>query len=185
MKFQNIKNRHIFLLALLTISIGSCKKDGFLSVPPKGVLTDASTFSSQSNADLFVNDIYNQLPDLNNVDRFLDGWTDNSNVGATDMEGQARIRSNALSSGNATGGPGGNFDWGTSYNRIRRCNVFLKDAAANPGAYDAAWYAQRVAEVKFLRAFYYSILFKNYGGVSLITTPLNNLDGSDIFTASV
>ncbi len=183
MKFSNIKNRHFFLLIMLIISIGSCKKDGFLSVPPNGVLTDASTFSSQSNADLFVNDIYNQLPDLNNVDRFLDGWTDNSNVGAADMEGQARIRSNALSSGNATGGPGGNFDWGTSYSRIRRCNVFLKDAAANPGAYAAEWYAQRVAEVKFLRAFYYSILFKNYGGVSLITIPLNNQDGSDIFTA--
>jgi len=183
MKFQNIKNRHIFLLALLIISIGSCKKDDFLSVPPKGVLTDASTFSSQSNADLFVNDIYNQLPDYNGITEILDQWTDNSNTGATNQEGQSRIRSNALSSGNATGGPGGTFDWGGNYSKIRRCNVFLQDAAANQSKFAPNWYVQRVAEVKFLRAFFYSLLLKNYGGVPLITKPLSNLDGSDIFTA--
>lgn len=176
------KNTQVFLLALLILSIGSCKKDDFLSVPPKGVLTDASTFSTQTNADLFVNDIYNQLPDYNGITEMLDQWTDNSNTGATNQEGQARIRSNALSSGNATGGPGGTFDWGVNYGKIRRCNVFLQNAEANKGNFDADWYVQRVAEVKFLRAFFYSLLFKNYGGVPLITIPLNNLDGSDIFT---
>jgi len=183
MKFKNMKNAQVFLLALLIISIGSCKKDDFLNVPSKGILTEVSTFSSQSNADLFVNDIYNQLPDLNNVDRFLDGWTDNSNVGATNMEGQAVIRSNGLSSGNSTTGPGGFLGWTNMYNNIRRCNVFLKDAAANKNIFATTWYTQRVAEVRFLRAFYYAILFKNYGGVPLITIPLYNLDGSDIFTA--
>lgn len=182
MIFKKIKNTQVFLLALLIISIGSCKKDDFLSVPPKGVLTDASTFSTQNNADLFVNDIYNQLPDYNGITEILDQWTDNSNTGATNQEGQARIRSNALSSGNATGGPGGTFDWGGNYSKIRRCNVFLQDAEANKGNFAADWYVQRVAEVRFLRAFYYSILLKNYGGVPLITTALNNLDGSDIFT---
>jgi hypothetical protein len=39
-----------------------------------------------------------------------------------------------------------------------------------------------VAEVKFLRAFFYSILYRNYGGVPLISVPLDNQDGSDIFT---
>lgn len=183
MRFKYFKNGQVFLLALLIISIGSCKKDDFLSVPPKGVLTDASTFSSQSNADLFVNDVYSRLPDYNGVTEILDQWTDNSNTGATNQEGQARIRSNALSSGNATGGPGGSFDWGGNYTNIRRCNIFLQDAEKNKAVYSATWYAQRVAEVRFMRAFFYTLLFKNYGGVPLITTPLSNLDGSDIFTA--
>lgn len=189
MKFKYLKNGQVFLLALLIISIGSCKKDDFLSVPPKGVLTSVSTFSSQSNADLFVNNIYNRLIGIQGSE-VLDQYTDNSECGATNQAGVAIIRSNALSSGNTTGGPGtatntinGIFDWGTTYTSIRACNVFLADAAANKGIYSATWYAQRVAEVRFLRAFYYSQLFVAYGGVPLITTPLNNLDGSDIFTA--
>ncbi|WP_299290319.1 RagB/SusD family nutrient uptake outer membrane protein [uncultured Mucilaginibacter sp.] len=184
MKFKNIKHTHIFLFALLIISIGSCKKDDFLSVAPKGVLTSLSTFNSQPNTELFVNDIYNNLPDPNGAEgeRILDSWTDNSNATAAGHEGQAKIRSNALSAGNATGGPGGTLDWGGNYGKIRKCNVFLQGAAANKNVYDPNWYKQRVAEVRFLRAFFYAVLFKNYGGVPLITIPLNNLNGSDIFT---
>jgi hypothetical protein len=185
MKYKNIGKANALLFALLLMSLGSCKKDGFLSVPPKGVLTDASTFNTQTNAELFVNDIHNALPDYNagnQVDRVLDAWTDNSNSGATNHEGQAVIRSNALSANNSTNGVGGFFGWTSLYTNIRKCNTFLKNAAANTSSYDAAWYSQRVAEVKFLRAFFYMILFKNYGGVPLITVPLSNTDGSDIFT---
>lgn len=184
MNFKNIGKSNALLFALLLINFGACKNDDFLSVPPKGVLTDASTFSTQTNAELFVNDIYNALPDYNNgnqVDRILDAWTDNSNSGATNHEGQAVIRSNALSASNSTNGVGGFFGWTSLYTNIRKCNVFLKDAAANSAAYDAAWYTQRVGEVKFLRAFFYMLLFKNYGGVPLLTVPLSNADGSDIF----
>jgi hypothetical protein len=183
MKYINFKYGKAFALALLIISIGSCKKDNFLNVPSKGVLTSTVTFSTQNNADLFVNDIYSNLPDYNNTVEVLDQWTDNSATGASQQEGQNRIRSNALSSGNASGGPGGTLDWSNNYNYIRKCNVFLSNAAANKSAYSATWYTQRVAEVKFLRAYFYSLLFTNYGGVAIITTPLSNLDGSDIFTA--
>lgn len=182
MKLNTTRKCRFYLAALFITIIYSCKKDDFLSVPPKGVLTDITTFETQNNADLFVNDVYNRLPDLNSVTELLDQWTDNSNTGAANQEGQARIRSNALSSGNATDGPGGFFGWSYLYTSIRRCNVFLQNAAKYKSAYAPDWYIQRVAEIKFLRAFYYSILLKNYGGVPLITVPLNNLDGSDIFT---
>lgn len=181
---KKIKNAQTLLLILVMAGMASCKKDSFLDVPPAGVLTSDATFSTQTNAELFVNDIYNQLPDYNNgTDRALDCWTDNSNSGATNHEGQTVIRNNALSASNSTTGPVGEFGWSNLYSRIRKCNVFLKEAAAKSSVYDAAWYAQRVAEVKFLRAFFYSLLLRNYGGVPLITIPLNNLDGSDIFTA--
>ena len=188
MKFKNIGKEQLFLLGFLVISIASCKKDDFLSVPPKGVLTSVSTFSSQSNADLFVNNIYSRLIGIQGSE-VLDQWTDNSECGATNQEGVAKIRNNALTSGNATNGPGngynvgGIYNWGQTYATIRACNTFLVDAAANPKLYDSTWYARRVAEVRFLRAFYYSQLFVSYGGVPLLTKPLNNLDGSDIFTA--
>ncbi len=180
MKLKHINKTKFFLLALVAISISSCKNDDFLNVPSKGTLTNAVTFSTQGNAELFVNDIYNFLPDYNSTDRILDAWTDNSNVGATNHQGQTIIRSNGLSSGNSTNGEGDYIGWERNYANIRKCNVFLKEAEANKAVYDAAWYEQRVAEVRFLRAYFYSILFKNYGGVPLITIPLNNLDGSDI-----
>jgi hypothetical protein len=183
MKYKNLTIRHVFLLALLIVSIGACKNDNFLTVPSKGVLTSTVTFSTQTNADLFVDDIYQNIYDINNVTDMLDQWTDNDDCGATNQQGQALIRAKGLSAGNATNGPGNYLGWSQNYNIIRKCNVFLQQAALKQSAYSATWYAQRVAEVRFLRAFFYSTLYTNYGGVPLITTPLTNLDGSDIFTA--
>lgn len=183
MKLKTIYKGRILVIALLTLSIGACKDDSFLNVPPKGTLTNETTFKSQGNTDLFINDIYNRLYDGNNgTDRVLDGWTDNINCTATNHEGQAVIRSNALSPGNSTNGPADLFNWSALYTSIRKCNVFLKETKANASVYDATWYTQRVAEVRFLRAFFYMLLLKNYGGVPIITTPLDNQDGSDIFT---
>jgi hypothetical protein len=188
---QNIKtmenkyliNRQIFLLAFLILGITACKKDGFLNVPPKGTLTDVATFSSEGNADLFVNDIYAQLPDVNNEFEVLDQCTDNRFCGAAWMDGQAIVRVNSMNPANIPYGPAGSFNWATEYTNIRKCNVFLQQAAKNKSNFSASWYAQRVAEVTFLRAFFYSILYTNYGGVPLISVPLNNSNGSDIFVA--
>jgi hypothetical protein len=184
MKFKYSKNIAKIFLAVLVISIGSCKKDSFLDVPASGTLTSKSTFETQANANLFVNDIYDRLPDGNNAtDQTLEGWTDNNNCTATGHTGQAVIRNNGLSAGNSTDGPSGQLGWVRNFEQIRRCNVFLKEGEANKSAYDAAWYTQRVAEVRALRAFFYSILFRNYGGVPIIKVPLSNLDGSDILYA--
>jgi len=173
-----------FLMALLLMSVGACKKDDFLTVDPKGSLTDESTFASESNADLFVNDIYNQVPDINNESQQLDQWTDNSCVGATWMTGQSLIRSNALNPSNAPDGPGGMFKWSDNYSRIRKCNVFLLQAAKYRSNFSDGWYTQRVAEVRFLRALFYSFLYQNYGGVPLISVPLDNQTmGDSIFVA--
>lgn len=171
-------------LALVLFAAGACKKDGFLNVDPKGSLTDESTFASETNADLFVNDIYNQVPDMNNEDQVLDQWTDNSCVGATWMTGQSLIRSNALNPANAPDGPAAMFKWSDSYSRIRKCNVFLQEAEKYKANFSDDWYKQRVAEVHFLRALFYSFLYQNYGGVPLISVPLNNETmGDSIFVA--
>ncbi|WP_183572892.1 RagB/SusD family nutrient uptake outer membrane protein [Mucilaginibacter sp. X5P1] len=183
MKNRYLKYGQIFLLAVLIISMGACKKDDFLNVSPKGSLTDATTFSSEDNADLFVNDIYNQLPDINNEDQVLDQYTDNDFVGAAWMTGQSVVRSNSINPSNVPGGPANSFSWSGLYSDIRKCNVFLQEAAKNKGNFSADWYTQRVGEVTFLRAFFYSILYTNYNGVPIITTPLDNSDGSNIFVA--
>jgi hypothetical protein len=181
MKNKYLNNIALLLLLLLINSITACKKDDLLNVPPKGSLTDATTFSSESNADLFVNDVYNQLPDMNGEYQVLDQYTDNDFVGAAWMTGQTTVRANGINPTNVPGGPAGSFDWASQYAHIRKCNVFLQQAEKNKGNFSDQWYKQRVAEVTFLRAFFYSILYTNYGGVPIIKTPLNNSDGTDVF----
>ncbi|UOE46881.1 RagB/SusD family nutrient uptake outer membrane protein [Mucilaginibacter sp. SMC90] len=175
------KYRELFLLALLIVSISGCKKDDSLNVTPKGFLTDEATFNSQSNADLFVNDIYNQLPDINNDYQLTEQYADNSFCGAAWENGQATVRAGSIGPSNVPTGPGGMWDWEADYTKIRKCNVFLQQAAANKAKYTDDWYKQRVAEVTYMRAYFYSLLFTAYGGVPIITNPLNNLDGGDIF----
>ncbi|MBN8850880.1 MAG: hypothetical protein BGO55_29730 [Sphingobacteriales bacterium 50-39] len=173
----------VSLLLALTIAFGACKKDGFLDVPPKGSLTDETTFSTESNADLFVNDIYNSLPDLNNEFEPLDQWTDNSHVGANWMDGLF-VRSNSLNPANWSSGPGYMFDWVNNYTIIRKCNVFLQQVAARKSNFSGDWYTKRTGEVHFLRALFYSFLFENFGGVPLIAAPLNSqTQGNSIFVA--
>ncbi|MHA4806882.1 RagB/SusD family nutrient uptake outer membrane protein [Flavitalea flava] len=174
MKNKYITNGWFLLPAMLISSLCSCKKDGFLNVPPKGSLTDQVTFSSEANADLFVNDVYNQLPNGNDDYEHLDQYTDNSDVGATNMQGQRIIRSNSLTPNSVPSGPGGMLKWDQNYNNIRKCNVFITQATKNKANFSDAWYKQRVGEVTYLRALFYTFLYTNYGGVPLISKPLDN-----------
>ena len=56
--------------------------------------------------------------------------------------------------------------WEKCYTNIRRCNVFLANADRSPMI--ASRKAQYKAEALFLRAWYYFILMKHYGGVPII-----------------
>jgi hypothetical protein len=56
--------------------------------------------------------------------------------------------------------------WETCYQNIRRVNVFLKHIDGCPMAENTKTVYK--AEARFLRAWYYSVLLKHYGGVPLI-----------------
>ncbi|MDP9076775.1 MAG: RagB/SusD family nutrient uptake outer membrane protein [Bacteroidota bacterium] len=184
MKQRYLKYKQAFLLGMLVISISACKHDSFLDVPPKGFLTDAATFSSSSNADLFVNDIYNQLPDINNEYQLSEQYADNSFCGAAWENGQSTVRSGSINPSNVPFGPSNMWSWEGNYTAIRKCNVFLQQAEKNKANFPAAWYTLRVAEVTYLRAFFYMQLFESYGGVPIIKIPLNNTtQGDAIFYA--
>ena len=185
MKYGYLKYRQFFLLTLLVIGLAACKKDDSLNVVPKGFLTNATTFSSEGNADLFVNDIYNQLPDGNNdYSDLTDTYADNSFCGASWETGQGTVRAGSINPSNVPTGTNGMWNWEGNYSKIRKCNVFLQEAAKNKANFSADWYTQRVGEVTYLRALYYTFLFTSYGGVPIITTPLDNTtQGDNIFNA--
>jgi hypothetical protein len=163
--------------ALLTTILVQCKPD--LEIEPRDQISDATLFSSTTNADLLLNDVYNQLPNMNNETQHLDQFTDNSYVGSEWMAGRTMIYNSSVNPNSVPIGPGGNdnlgtslWDWRQVYERIRKANLFIQkvNASTLPDDYKK----NRTAEARFLRAFFYHYLWQTYGGVPLITVPLNN-----------
>ena len=65
--------------------------EDWLEIEPKDRFGDTTVWGSEENADMFLNDIYNQLPHLNNETQNLDQYSDNSYVGAEWMNALQRF----------------------------------------------------------------------------------------------
>src|SRR5204862_3692057 len=117
---------------------------------------------SSVNSDLFLNEIYQQLPRLNNETQHLDQFTDNSYVGAEWMWGKTTIYPGAVSPSNVPNGPWDMWEWGSRYVMIRRSNIFITNVSASEKLTDT-YKKERVAEARFLRAMSYHWLWMAYG----------------------
>lgn len=183
------KNKLIFLLVAVLFSSAACKKDDFLSVKNLAAVSSDVTWSSESTADLFLNDIYNSLPDLNSgvFDPF-DNWSDNSICGFGWAPSAAILRdmttltpSSDLSVTWNGDGPQWIY-WDRLYGSIRKCNVFISGVSSSKLPQD--YKDKRLGEVYTLRAYFYHILWMFFGGVPIITKPDNRItDGDSIFHA--
>ncbi len=135
---------------------------------------------------MFLNDIYNQLPHLNNETQNLDQYSDNSYVGAEWMNARTTIYTGALSPTSWIPGPWDMWKWGRQnnddakgqYERIRSCNLFITKVSESD--FSADYKKERLAEARFLRAWFYHYLWMAYGGVPIITEVLDNNVSSDI-----
>lgn len=67
--------------------------------------------------------------------------------------------------------------WKTCYTQIRACNVFLANVDASP--MNAMAKTRYKAEARFLRAWYYHILLRHYGGVPLLGDVVYTNDDVD------
>ncbi|NJN28833.1 MAG: RagB/SusD family nutrient uptake outer membrane protein [Cyclobacteriaceae bacterium] len=175
-----MKNIKLYIAALIIcIGLFSCRED-YLEVTPNDRLTDEGVWNTTDNADLFLNDIYEKLPNMNNETEHLDQYTDNSDVGVQWMTGYSSIRTANVSSENVPRGGWDIWKWETAYGRIRACNLFIQKVSESDLPDD--YKTKRIAEARFLRALYYHWIWMAYGGVPVITDVLdNNSQGNDIF----
>lgn len=67
--------------------------------------------------------------------------------------------------------------WKTCYNQIREANVFLKNVDSCPMSENAR--IRYKAEARFLRAWYYFLLLRHYGGVPLLGDTVYDNDDVD------
>lgn len=175
----------IFLL----LAAVSCNED-FLEITPKAQLSSESIFQDESGGDLFLNDIYGNLPDADagsyNYDP-MENYGDNSVSGFQwAMSWQLSIARNYGPSNYDPGlynhsYPAMPFMYNHTYRRIRKCNVFIQQVTEKDN-FSAGWKSKRLAEARFLRAYYYHWMWMAYGGVPLIIEPLNKAtQGNEIF----
>jgi hypothetical protein len=157
---------------MLAVVVSSCSE--FLEVQPRDQVSNDILWANTTNADLFLNDVYAGIPTMDTGDPW-ENFSDNS------MNGQAgRISEILYGAGIYTPSNTPNR-WG-NYTQIRRCNVFIQNVTASSLSED--WKKQRLGEARFLRAYYYMLLWTFHGGVPIITDVLSqNTQGDEIFRA--
>src|SRR6478609_833501 len=183
-------NKFLFGITFVALLLGTFSCEDYLNDPVnKATVSDETQWASEGNADIYLNAIYGQLNNMNNTPDYLDNYTDDNDGGIywrswVWKQGQV---SPSLNNGTPmvenNQGPHNNFtDWTVAYQRIRRCNLFIQKVTENKaGGFSAAWAAKRIDEAKFLRAYWYAMLWQHVGGLPIITTILNNTDGSEIY----
>ena len=182
----NMFSRYI-IAALVALAAHSCKDslDDSLDVIPRDQLTDVAVWTDENTADLFLNDIYNRLPDGNNWYDPLENWSDNAQAsGSWPVSKTTTVRYGEYTPSTIAFWCGYNdelpYNWGHQYQWIRKTNVFIKNVAASDLSED--YKKKRLAEARFLRAYFYHNLWMGYGGIPIITQPLNRAEqGEEIF----
>lgn len=176
-------------LALMLVTTFSCKKD-FLDNTEKTRLTDATQWQSEGNADIFLNDIYNDLSNKWNSPDNLDNFTDDNDAG---FYWQSYSWKQGIVDPTVNGGsPMGNTDnqvnyanWTSGFLKIRECNLFIQKLKENAKNFSATYLKKRIDEARFIRAYFYSELFMHLGGLPITLEVLDRstMDSSQIYKA--
>ena len=176
---KNLK--YIILILLLGASIFSCNQEEFLNEVPISQLSTKTFFETSEQFEQAVNAAYSNLKDLAGDDgigmggtywalsemrsdntTFQHNTTDQSGHRWWDLDLFTMTAQNELVA-NA---------WNQSYDGIGKCNIVLQYSEGKE--YDNK--DQYIAEVKFLRALYYSYLVRYFGDVPLVTVPAGSVE---------
>lgn len=176
----------ITLIFGLFALLNACKRDDNLSVENLSAVSNETTWASESTADLFLNDIYGNLPDLyNGVFDPIENWSDNSICGFNWPVSATTMRNlNTLTPASDLGvswnGKGGQWMyWANLYGNVRKTNIYITNVI-NSAALSQAYKDKRLGEAYFLRAFNYHYLWMMFGGVPLISKPDNTATDADV-----
>ncbi|MBP1638909.1 MAG: RagB/SusD family protein [Bacteroidetes bacterium] len=152
----------IFLVGILSLSLVSCAD--FLTENNKSNTTAADYYSTDAGYESLVNACYSNLRTIfgGNCEIFEAG-TDLFQIGKSNLSSTNNGLGNYK---NLTAADGVVLSFYTNlYSAIKRCNDAIY--------YNTGHSATRLAEVRFLRAFYYFQLVQQFGGVALVTDYLN------------
>ena len=162
------------ILSILAAGALLCSCEGFISdaldIDPSDRYSSEAVWSSASSADQYLLGLYNLIKENTgnvgsdgNMTGFWDAYSDlvKSNSWA---EYNHPFNRAFLQSSSFDGQSAGCFEcWSSHYERIRRCNEFLRDAPVYGPKLGADYAKTRSAEMKFIRAMAYFRLMQVYG----------------------
>ena len=166
----------IFCLPLLLVSCSD-----FLERAPGDNLTREELFSKIETAERYLDNAYVYLPDFQIVTEDLTGryklGDATDEIGFQQASGYPSSPFDInLGSWNATRMPM-KRNWADYYGCIRRCNMFLESYDLIPEDMSTGGASNRkerlLGEAYGLRGYYYFLLFKQWGGVPIITSVLD------------
>lgn len=189
--------RKIFLVVTFVMTAClSCTKDGADLLDPTASRGISDVFGNATNSDKFLMDIYRQiLPVLPRTDFAGSRWRHNylldvgTENGSSNIQGNLPVRD--YNAGSLTPSSTGLFsysDWRDGYVAIRACYLFLAHIDEVPldpqFNYDETTRKIRKAEAKWLLAFNYAELAKEFGGLPLIKKVVDPLDDVTVARSS-
>lgn len=158
------------LFAVFCFGNWSCSD--YLERFPLNNPSDETFLKTEAELDLAVTGAYNTLwyggsgdvtgPFFPMLDAASDiGWDRNTSA----------LQNVGLGIANADNGMSSSY-WSAFYRGIGRCNYILSKSEPLAATVQEAKYKRLIAEVRFLRSYYYFFLNEMYGGVPLLTKPL-------------
>jgi hypothetical protein len=173
-----MKKKFLYLLMIIgVIQLNTSCKKSFLEVSPKGTVLESNYYQNADQAYAGLISVYNPLgwefaqgnysSDLLTLNTAADEcWSGGGNSSDTPV-----VQVMNIYTVDATTGPQAGF-WSKYYTGIYRANLLLQKINTGiPGLTDANK-ARYIAEVKFLRAYYYFGLVRLFKNVPLFTTPV-------------
>ena len=180
-----MKKFHLTLLTIFLFSAFSCQDD-FLELKPLDAISEEDVWKDLNLIELYVNDRYNELP------HGFPQWAGGLRMtGITDESyhmHEARFLDKYTQGGLTSGSLNMyyfNGFWLDAYKAIRNQNIFLENIdkyQSQPG--EEQRILQLTAEIRFLRAYFYTELISRYGGVPLIKETFNVNSNFDVPRAS-
>ncbi|MDJ1501672.1 RagB/SusD family nutrient uptake outer membrane protein [Xanthocytophaga agilis] len=163
------KIKYIYLSIITTLFLITSCNDDFLNTKPLGEVSEADVWTDPALTEAFVTQIYNGLGFGGFYEEMLASLTDEAlfTHPGRGINTFMESRSNPADRGkvNIT------QDWPAMYQRIRACNLALKNLAS-PQFENTNGIVERLrGEALFMRAYYYHQLVRYYGGVPLIERP--------------
>ncbi len=170
-----MKSKYAFLLIFTWIA-SSC--NNILDLEPLDSVSDAAVWSDPALLELYVNSRYDELP--HGYVQWAGGLRLTSLTDESYDIHQGPRLLNQYTQGEVT--PTnmhlfGGF-WIQAYSAIRNLNIFLEKTDPNLGNPQRT--AQLIAEVRFLRAWFYTELFSRYGAVPLLTRTVDVGEADEI-----
>ncbi len=154
-------------LLCFSIAMSSCSKKGFLEQTTTSSLDEATVFSDSAYAMNFLNNIYINVGFSFSPTRFdNNGGLDAASTESDVPKSGTSATSLAFATGSISASIVSSDAWSNSYAQIRAVNQYFKHLPVIP--FDESLKRRTKAEARFLRAWYYSILLRHYGGIPII-----------------